>query len=326
MAPCGVRLRLGSCARAAGRARLARGSHELGSARTRATTCPGRGRFRAAWDQGRRHAWALPLASVSSPPSIFVSYSHDDRELARALAVAIREQGLTVWIDDGELKVGDSLIERIATAIAEIDFFLALVSEASRKSNWCRKELALAVTGELGREGVKVMPVRVDGAPMPESLADVYYLELDAGNVAEVAARSPRPYRSTALKQKPCSAVEVKFRPLLVRAARPRHARTSFKSSSRSASSASWRRVWARLEGTVPGEAPCTGSHYGYPDGRRPSGRSGSSKPGIGHLATQRCTAPGSPQSRGIRSCSTGRPWRNLSATTSTHCDLSSKR
>ncbi|MEX0667299.1 MAG: toll/interleukin-1 receptor domain-containing protein [Acidimicrobiia bacterium] len=126
---------------------------------------------------------------MTSPASIFISYSHADRELARALAEELRKHGLRVWIDEGELKVGDSLIERIATAIAEIDFFLALVSQASRNSNWCRKELALAVTGELGREGVKVLPVRVEGASMPESLVDVYYLDLTAGNVVEVAAQ-----------------------------------------------------------------------------------------------------------------------------------------
>lgn len=119
--------------------------------------------------------------------SVLVSYSHADKALAGAFATALQERGLRVWIDEGELKVGDSIIERIATAIADIDFFLALVSESSRDSNWCRKELALAVTGELGREGAKVLPVRVDGAPMPESLADVYYLALSWGNVGEVA-------------------------------------------------------------------------------------------------------------------------------------------
>ena len=121
-----------------------------------------------------------------SQASIFISYSHQDKQLARALAAALGASGLRVWIDEGELKVGDSLIERIATAIAEIDFFLALVSEASRNSNWCQKELALAVTGELGREGVRVLPVRVAGAEMPDALADVFYLSLDDTNVDEV--------------------------------------------------------------------------------------------------------------------------------------------
>jgi hypothetical protein len=119
--------------------------------------------------------------------SIFISYSHADQALARALAETLRRLGFKVWIDEGELKVGDSLIERIATAIADIDFFLALVSESSVGSKWCRKELALAVTGELGREGVRVLPVQVDGAAMPPSLADVYYLKLDHSNVDEVA-------------------------------------------------------------------------------------------------------------------------------------------
>jgi TIR domain len=119
--------------------------------------------------------------------SIFISYSHADKELARVLAAALEQRGLRVWIDEGELKVGDSIIERIATAIAEIDFFLALVSEASSGSNWCRKELALAVTGELGREGVKVLPLRVDKARMPDALVDVYYLELSADNLQDVA-------------------------------------------------------------------------------------------------------------------------------------------
>jgi hypothetical protein len=119
--------------------------------------------------------------------AIFISYSHADKELARALAEALRRRGLKVWIDEGELKLGDSLIERIATAIAEVEFFLTLVSESSRNSNWCRKELALAVTGELGREGVNVLPVRVDGAEMPAALADVFYLDLTESNVEDVA-------------------------------------------------------------------------------------------------------------------------------------------
>jgi hypothetical protein len=129
----------------------------------------------------------VAVSTVES--SIFISYAHADKEMARALAEALRRRSLKVWIDEGELKVGDSLIERIATAIAEIDFFLALVSESSRDSNWCRKELALAVTGGLGREGVKVLPVRVAQTQMPHSLLDVFHLELDETNIEEVAEK-----------------------------------------------------------------------------------------------------------------------------------------
>lgn len=124
---------------------------------------------------------------MDADPVAFISYSHADKTLARSLATALQERGIRVWIDEGELRVGDSIIERIATAIEKVDFFLALVSRASKDSNWCKKELALAVTGELGREGVRVLPLRVDGASMPAALGDVFYLDLEASTVDEVA-------------------------------------------------------------------------------------------------------------------------------------------
>src|SRR5712691_6525367 len=59
---------------------------------------------------------------TGAPASVFISYSHADKDLARALAAVLQDRGVRIWIDEGELKVGDSIIERIATAIAEIDF------------------------------------------------------------------------------------------------------------------------------------------------------------------------------------------------------------
>ena len=88
---------------------------------------------------------SVPNAVVPSYPdrvpsrgsrSVFISYSHADKQLARSLAGALERKGLGVWIDEGELQIGDSIIERIAQAIAEVEIFLVLVSESSRTSNW----------------------------------------------------------------------------------------------------------------------------------------------------------------------------------------------
>jgi predicted nucleotide-binding protein len=59
---------------------------------------------------------------TGAPASVFISYPHADEDLARALATVLQDRGVRIWIDEGELRVGDSIIERIATAIAEIDF------------------------------------------------------------------------------------------------------------------------------------------------------------------------------------------------------------
>jgi len=127
---------------------------------------------------------------VTRQPSLFVSYAHEDSRLAQELATAMKALGARVWVDQGELLIGDSLIERISEAIAEFDFVAALVSPASVRSNWCRKEIALAMSKQLqrGSRVVTVLPVRVGDVEMPPSLLDVRWMPLDPTQIAECAA------------------------------------------------------------------------------------------------------------------------------------------
>jgi hypothetical protein len=127
-------------------------------------------------------------------PSIFVSYAHEDADLAHTFARELEAAGARVWLDQGELLIGDSLIERISEAIAEFDFVAALVTEASVGSNWCRKEIALAMSKQLkrGARGVTVLPLRVGETAMPASLVDVKWMQLDPEEPGECAAKVVR--------------------------------------------------------------------------------------------------------------------------------------
>lgn len=131
---------------------------------------------------------------ANTQPSIFISYAHEDRDLAHALSQAMEAEGARVWLDQGELLIGDSLIERISEAIAEFDFVAALVSAASVQSNWCRKEIALAMSKQLrrGSRAVTVLPLRVGEVDMPPSLADVLWAELDVSDLRGCASRVVR--------------------------------------------------------------------------------------------------------------------------------------
>lgn len=108
--------------------------------------------------------------------SCFISYNHADKYLARALRDGLTLRGYRVWIDEGELRVGDSLVEAISDAIDRVDFLVALVSVHSVASSWCQKELSLAMTGEIGRRGINVLPCRIGDVTMPPALADKLYL------------------------------------------------------------------------------------------------------------------------------------------------------
>ncbi|HWF50098.1 MAG TPA: toll/interleukin-1 receptor domain-containing protein [Solirubrobacteraceae bacterium] len=128
-------------------------------------------------------------SATDDVPSVFISYAHADKALARAFANGLEESGLRVWMDDNELLAGDSIIEQIARAVADIDFFCALVSDASRESKWCQQELNLAMTQGLVREGAKVIPLRVGDVTMPDSIIDRLYIPLDPDNVSSAVER-----------------------------------------------------------------------------------------------------------------------------------------
>ena len=135
--------------------------------------------------RGRRTGESVEL-------SIFLSYSHSDKAIAQEIARGLAARNVRVWIDEGELRVGDSIIERISEALDEVHFVVALVSPNSISSPWCKKELSLAMTGGLRRKGVKVLPLKVGDVAMPTALSDVLYLDVNPEKPRQVVDRLVR--------------------------------------------------------------------------------------------------------------------------------------
>ena len=121
--------------------------------------------------------------------SAFISYSHSDREFVLALIERLQDQGLDVRYDQVALQIGDSLIQTLSREIAEGDFLIAVVSPDSVRSDWCQKEVALAMTQGIDERRVKVLPIRYRSAPMPPMLHDTFWADADADDVETLARR-----------------------------------------------------------------------------------------------------------------------------------------
>ena len=128
----------------------------------------------------------VPRERVPGEPQVLISYAHNDVDIARVVAVGLQDEGCGVWLDEGELRGGDSLIERVTEAAYNADFVVALVSDHSVASNWCRKELAVAMTGELADRGVMVVPLRIGDVAMPPTLVDKVYRRVDPARPEDV--------------------------------------------------------------------------------------------------------------------------------------------
>jgi DNA-binding MarR family transcriptional regulator len=108
---------------------------------------------------------------------VFLSHSSKDKPFIRKLATDLTEQGVTVWLDEQNIHVGDSIPERIAQGLAESDYFLIALSAASVDSEWVKHELNNALVNEIARRKVTILPVRLDDAPIPSVLRDKKYAD-----------------------------------------------------------------------------------------------------------------------------------------------------
>ena len=73
---------------------------------------------------------------------VFISHAGEDREeVAAPLAAALTRAGFKVWLDTSELRLGDSLRERIDEGLAESRFGVVILSPSFFSKHWPQREL-----------------------------------------------------------------------------------------------------------------------------------------------------------------------------------------
>lgn len=104
-------------------------------------------------------------ASIPQTPEVFVSYRHGDTEtLATDIYYALRREGFSVFLDDGNIAVGANPEEVFLRAASSAGHFIALVSENYFGSPYCKKEIAHAARAH--RRLIRVnVPPNVPTAP-----------------------------------------------------------------------------------------------------------------------------------------------------------------
>jgi hypothetical protein len=73
--------------------------------------------------------------------------------------------------------VGDSLLDKITSAIAEMDYFGVVISPHSASSDWVARELGIAMKEEVDGQRVKVIPLLLRDGRMPDGLPEKLYAD-----------------------------------------------------------------------------------------------------------------------------------------------------
>lgn len=110
----------------------------------------------------------------------FICHAHEDKaEVARPLADLLVAEGYSVWLDEYELRVGDSLRRKIDEGIASSRFGVVILSRHFFEKNWPQLEFGGMVARGEGPYGIGILPVwhditQEELAARSPMLADLY--------------------------------------------------------------------------------------------------------------------------------------------------------
>jgi hypothetical protein len=108
---------------------------------------------------------------------IFISYAHENSDVADMVVKVLEEIGLAPWIDRTEIWPGDSFIERMNQGLGRASYVILLVSRASLASRWVSREWMSA----LASDEIVLLPVLIEDCEIPPLLRDIVYIDLRSG-------------------------------------------------------------------------------------------------------------------------------------------------
>lgn len=108
---------------------------------------------------------------------LFLSHTSADKPFARELRATLNPHQVNVWVDEYEIRVGESLISKISDRIRESDFLGVVLSPDSVPSEWVQREVNIALTEEISNAKVKVLPILYRECEIPPFLWDKLYAD-----------------------------------------------------------------------------------------------------------------------------------------------------
>lgn len=107
--------------------------------------------------------------------SVFLSHNHSDKPFVRKLARDLEGHNVKCWLDEAEMKIGDSLIQKIMDGIDSVEYFAVILSPSSIKAPWVVNELDTAMNYQINGRPIKVLPIMLKECDPPGFLIGKLY-------------------------------------------------------------------------------------------------------------------------------------------------------
>lgn len=109
--------------------------------------------------------------------TIFISYSSKDQTFASQLAESLKNLGHKLWLDEWNIKVGESIPTKIQDGLTSADYLIVVLSSSSVKSGWMEREWQAKYWEEVKAEKIMVLPVLIENCEIPALLKPKKYVD-----------------------------------------------------------------------------------------------------------------------------------------------------
>jgi toll-like receptor 13 len=103
---------------------------------------------------------------------VFISHAAEDLREAKHIARWCKDIGLSILINEEEIKVGEKWREKIADAIEKSEVIIVLVSKDALKSKWCSREWDVLCEKKWSRPDKSILLIKWENVKSPPFLCN----------------------------------------------------------------------------------------------------------------------------------------------------------
>jgi len=120
-------------------------------------------------------------------PIAFISHATEDKtDFVLPFATELRKNGIEAWVDQWEIRAGDSLIQRIfEEGIRNAAVIIVVLSKISTNKKWVREELDAALIRRIS-DKTRLIPVVIDECEVPIALRATKWVRYEQNNLGAV--------------------------------------------------------------------------------------------------------------------------------------------
>jgi len=109
--------------------------------------------------------------------TIFLCHSSVDKGFVRMVNDDLRRLGARTWLDENNIKVGDSLVGKVSEGLKTSQYMAVFLSPDSVKSLWTKREWQSFLSRQLAGSTITILPILIEKCEVPAILADLKYAD-----------------------------------------------------------------------------------------------------------------------------------------------------